>query len=87
MASSSTLPPSLRPTNRHRWPVADQVDLQQRRRGEKQAALGLLAWTQRYRALLNPTTAFDLDRHRYLAGVYECQAAERAIMKPGQSMR
>lgn len=85
MASSSTLPPSLRPTNRHRWPVADQVDLQQRHRGEKQAALGLLAWTQRYRALLNPTTVFDLERHKYLAGVYECQAAERAIMKPGQS--
>lgn len=86
MAPNLTLPPSLRATNRHRWPVADRIEYLQRRQAlHPGPPLPLLDWTELHRALLSPTQIFDLDGHRYQAGFYTDMAPVKVFRKPGQS--
>lgn len=46
--------------------------------------LDLLSWTAVHRCWLKPGQPFDLMRHLYLVGLYNCQAQEMVIYKASQ---
>lgn len=61
-----------------------ELELRRRRQAEGTDILPLLAWTQRHRRMLDSSTPFDIDNHRYLKGIYEDTNPERVINKSGQ---
>ena len=44
----------------------------------------MLAWTERYRAMLKPDMPLDFTAHPYLVGLYACQAHEVVVYKAAQ---
>lgn len=44
----------------------------------------LLTWTLTHRSMLIPDRPFDLDGHKYLRGIYECQAKDMVVFKAAQ---
>jgi hypothetical protein len=46
--------------------------------------VGLLAWTQRHRALLKPEMPLDFGRHPFLVDLYQCTARTMVVYKASQ---
>jgi hypothetical protein len=46
--------------------------------------VGLLDWTQRYRALLKPEMPLDFGRHPFLVDLYRCPARRMVVYKASQ---
>ena len=44
----------------------------------------LLTWALTHRSMLIPNRPFDLDRHKYLKGIYECTAKDMVVFKAAQ---
>lgn len=44
----------------------------------------LLTWTLLHRAKIDPDTFFDLKKHKYLMGIYQCTAQKIVVQKAGQ---
>lgn len=62
-----------------------RVELLNRRAGVTIASgLALLPWVIQHRYLLRPGRRFDLEAHRYLIDIYNCQAREKVIFKASQ---
>lgn len=45
----------------------------------------LLEWTLKKRVYLGPSHKFDVEAHKYLTGLYQCQAKEIVVQKSGQA--